>query len=97
MKKLIYLLPLFALIACETEEPDCGSSITFINKTPEVLQISVNGSVPGGCGYVSPDQKCTATVSPNVTFTYEAKGSKNRWEGSDAIPKCTNTNLSLTY
>ncbi|MEZ0609940.1 hypothetical protein ACAW74_15595 [Fibrella sp. WM1] len=98
MKKLIYLSSLLALTACETEEPDCGSTISFTNKTPESLQIKVNGSIPSGCGFVSPGGKCTTAISPDVTFTYEAKGSdNNRWAGSDAVPKCTDKNISLTY
>lgn len=96
---LLLLIGLASLGSCtNADDPSCNSSMTFINKTPETLQISVNGSIPSGCGFVGPDERCKAVVSPNVTFTYTALGSKKtKWEGSDAVPKCTNVNLSLSY
>ena len=86
------------MTACDLVEPECKSSVTFINKTPEALKITVNGSIPSGCGYVGPGESCSANVSPDVTFNYAATGSnKGNWSGSDAVPKCTNTDISLIY
>jgi hypothetical protein len=98
MKKVLCILSLAFMASCDVIDPKCDTTVTFINKTPESLQISVNGLIPSGCGFVGPDSKCSTIVSPDVTLTYEAKGSKNnKWAGSEAIPKCKTDNISLTY
>ena len=98
MKKVICLLSVAFLASCDLIKPKCDTTVTFVNKTPESLQVSVNGLIPSGCGFVGPDAKCSTTVSPDVTFTYEVKGSQNhKWAGSESVPKCTADNISITY
>ncbi|GAB3959472.1 hypothetical protein GCM10028805_55660 [Spirosoma harenae] len=102
---LLYVATIALFTSCEENEakPDttCGGKVTFtlINKTPERLEISVQGSIPSGCGSVSPDSKCTTTVPTGISISYAAKGisSGKSWNGQRSFANCTGVDLSLTY
>ncbi len=97
----LILASMALLCSCEKEDVTCGGTVTFriTNKTPEILEIKIQGSIPSGCGSVGPGSSCATSVPTGVSIPYSARGnnSKNVWDGQEAMANCQNVNISLTY